>query len=247
MYKLLIIDDEEKIVEGMGSLFPWQSIGFEVVGQFTDGQKALDYIGKNEVHVVLTDIEMPGMNGLELSRALMAYKGLKVVLFSSYSHYEYFRGAIQNNVADYLIKPINYAALLECFERIRTQLDGEKKVVNMAPTGYYEKIVYDVMAYLKENYQNASLEEAAVLVNLSPSYLSKIFKEKSGRHFSDMLLSIRMDKACEMLANPKYKGYDVAYYVGYDNPKNFSRAFKSFFGISATEYRTDKLGGPVEE
>ena len=62
MYKLIIIDDEEKIASGMAQLFPWQNIGFEVVQVFTGARKALQYIAENPVDVVLTDIEMPDMN-----------------------------------------------------------------------------------------------------------------------------------------------------------------------------------------
>ena len=91
MYKLIIIDDEEKIASGMAQLFPWQNIGFEVVQVFTGARKALQYIAENPVDVVLTDIEMPDMNGLELSQRLMEYPNIQKIFFSSYSNYEYFR------------------------------------------------------------------------------------------------------------------------------------------------------------
>lgn len=71
MYKLIIVDDEEKIAGGMAQLFPWQNIGFEVAAVFTSAREALEYIAHDPVDVVLTDIEMPDMNGLELSRRLM--------------------------------------------------------------------------------------------------------------------------------------------------------------------------------
>mgnify|MGYP000399937710 FL=1 len=93
------------------------------------------------------------------------------------------------------------------------------------PKAYYDQIVYDVQQYLKENYRTATLEEAAAKVSLSPAYLSRVFKDKSGEGFSELLLRTRMEKACELLADIQYKSYDIAYYVGYDNPKNFSRAF----------------------
>ena len=86
--------------------------------------------------------------------------------------------------------------------------------------------------YLKENYRTATLEEAAAKVSLSPAYLSRVFKDKSGEGFSELLLRTRMEKACELLADIQYKSYDIAYYVGYDNPKNFSRAFKSYYGVT---------------
>ena len=81
MYKLIIIDDEEKIASGMAQLFPWQNIGFEVVQVFTSARKALQYIAENPVDVVLTDIEMPDMNGLELSHRLMEYPNIQKIFF----------------------------------------------------------------------------------------------------------------------------------------------------------------------
>lgn len=187
MYKLIIIDDEEKIASGMAQLFPWQNIGFEVVQVFTGARKALQYIAENPVDVVLTDIEMPDMNGLELSHRLMEYPNIQKIFFSSYSNYEYFRAALQNGVADYLMKPVAYSALLECFEKVKARLDARSAVQETAPKAYYDQIVYDVQQYLKDNYRTATLEEAAAKVSLSPAYLSRVFKEKSGTSFSELL------------------------------------------------------------
>lgn len=194
MYKLIIIDDEEKIASGMAQLFPWQNIGFEVVQVFTSARKALQYIAENPVDVVLTDIEMPDMNGLELSHQLMEYPNIQKIFFSSYSNYEYFRAALQNGVADYLMKPVAYSALLECFEKVKARLDARSAVQETAPKAYYDQIVYDVQQYLKDNYRTATLEEAAAKVSLSPAYLSRVFKEKSGTSFSELLLKTRMEK-----------------------------------------------------
>lgn len=194
MYKLIIIDDEEKIASGMAQLFPWQNIGFEVVQVFTSARKALQYIAENPVDVVLTDIEMPDMNGLELSHRLMEYPNIQKIFFSSYSNYEYFRAALQNGVADYLMKPVAYSALLECFEKVKARLDARSAVQETAPMAYYDQIVYDVQQYLKDNYRTATLEEAAAKVSLSPAYLSRVFKEKSGTSFSELLLKTRMEK-----------------------------------------------------
>lgn len=246
VYKLIIIDDEEKIASGMAQLFPWQNIGFEVVEVFTSARKALEYLDSHPVDVVLTDIEMPDMNGLELSRQLMGRPNIQKVFFSSYSNYEYFRAALQSGVTDYLMKPVDYSALLDCFEKIRSRLDARSAPQEEAPKAYYDQIIYSVKQYLKTNYRNATLEEAAAKVNLSSSYLSRIFKEKSGIGFSDLLLKIRMEKACELLEDIQYKSYDIAYYVGYDNPKNFSRAFKAYYHMSPSEYRKSHLGGAAE-
>ncbi len=237
MYKLLVIDDEKKILEGICDLFPWKEIGFEVVGGFTRARDGWKYVSNNPVDVVLTDIEMPDMTGLELCEKLAKESGILAVLFSSYTYYEYFRSAIQIGVEDYLVKPIKYTQLLECFGKVKEKLDARYQKQAELPMAYYEQIVSSVTEYLRKNYKNASLEEAAETVNLSPTYLSRIFKEKSGANFSEVLQKIRMEKAAELLGDIQYKTYEVAWKVGYDNPKNFSRAFRSYYHQTPSEYR----------
>ncbi len=246
-YRLVIIDDEKKILEGICNLFPWNEIGFQVVQAFTDAKKGWAYIEENGADVILTDIEMPGMSGLELCRKLAEYREIRVVLFSSYTNNEYFQFAIRLGVDDYLIKPVRYEQLLECFERVREKLNQRYSQPKTLSDTYYDQMIDKVREYLLKNYRHASLEEASSCVNLSPAYLSKVFKEKSGMNFSQMLLNVRMEKACELLNDPRYKMYDIAFYVGYENPKNFSRAFKARFQVSPMEYRKKLLEGEAED
>lgn len=246
MYRLVIIDDEQKIAEGMGSLFPWNNVGFEVAKTFTSSVEALQYIQENDVQVVLSDVQMPGMDGIALCREL-AETHVYVVLFSSHQNYEYFRDAIRYQVVDYLLKPVNYSDLMECFERLRLKLDERTQTLPEQPSGYWEKIVDEVLQYIHEHCRDASLERAAERVFLSPSYLSRNFKEKSGEYFGDALLRIRMEKAKAMLEDIQYRSYDVAYFVGYDNPKNFGRAFKAYYGMTPMEYRKNACGGADKE
>jgi len=238
MYQLVIVDDEEKIVEGIANLFPWEQIGFSVVF-FHKAADALRYMECHPVDVLMSDIEMPDMTGIELCRQIQD-KDIKVVFISSYQKYEYFRYAIQFRVEDYLLKPIKSGDILNCFGRIKESLDQKYSVKEEKAPTYYEQIIETVKKYIRENYKDASLENAAVRVNLSPSYLSRLFKEKCGTGFSEYLVKTRMEKACELLNDIQYKSYDIAYYIGYDNPKNFSRAFKAYFGMTPKEYRNGK-------
>jgi len=242
MYRLIIVDDEEKIAEGVASLFPWEEMGFQVERVFSKGTEALDYMKSHPVDVLVSDIEMPGLNGIELC-AQTQDMGVKVVFISSYQNYEYFRSAILYHVEDYLLKPLKFEELKKCFTKIKTKLDSEncQELENTVQNAtYYEKVIQEIKSYVDGNYRDCSLENAAAHVNLSAGYLSKIFKLKSGTGFQDYLLEVRMKKACELLDDIHFKSYEVAYYVGYDNPKNFSRAFKAHYGKSPKEYRNNK-------
>lgn len=239
MYKIIIIDDEEKIAEGIAHLFPWEQMGFSVAAYFRSGKKALEYIREHPVDVLVSDIEMTDLSGLALCEHLTG-SAIRIVFISSYQNYEYFRSAIRYKVEDYLLKPIKFQELSECFRKIKEELDEENHVPEETPVAYYDQIVREVKHYIEQNYRDASQNEAAVLVGMSSGYLSKIFKEKSGKGFMEYLTEIRMQKACELLDNIQFKSYDVAYYVGYDNPKNFSRAFKAYYGMTPKEYRSHK-------
>jgi YesN/AraC family two-component response regulator len=240
---MVITDDEEKILEGISELFPWNNIGFQVVAKFTDARSALSYIENNPVDVVMSDISMPDMNGIELTKELKRFPHIKVVLFSSYKDYEYMRAAILYKTCDYLLKPIRYEELVACFDRIKAKLDEENLTEVSETKTYYSEIIQRVDDYLINNYRKASLEGAAEVVGLSPNYLSKVYKEKSGSGFMERLNKIKMEKASELLMDPIYKHYEVAFYVGYDNPKNFSRAFKAYFNVSPMEYRNGQRKG----
>ena len=235
MYTLLIVDDEKMIAEGVACLFPWEQIGFHPVA-FSDPKEALDYAESNDIQVVMTDIEMPGMSGIDLCRELSG-KGIRIVFMSSHQNYEYFRSAIHFQVTDYLLKPLKSSDILNVFERIRNELNAQAAIREGETPSYYSRVMEQVKAYLEENYQSATLEEAAVRVNLSSTYLSRLFKQQGGIGFGEWLLKVRMEKACELLSDIQMKSYDIAWYIGYDNPKSFSRAFKSYYGITPMEYR----------
>ncbi len=239
MYRLIIIDDEEHVSNGISNIFPWENVGFEVVGIFNDGETALEYVYNHVVHVVMTDIRMPKLSGIDIAKQLSISKPeVKVIFISGYSDFKYMKSAIVHSVCDYLLKPIKYEELLTCFQRVCEQLNKEKNVKEPEQHySYYQQIINTTLQYIDNHIQNASLEEVAIQINMSPSYLSRLIKEKSGKNFSTYLLEARMKKAAELLKSIKYKHYEIAFMVGYDNPKNFSRTFKQYYGMSPKEFR----------
>ena len=116
MYRLIIVDDEFEIRNGLSRYFPWESVGFEVAAVFENVRGALDYIRRNPVDVVLTDIEMPGMSGIELARVIHEQRlPVKVIFLSAYKKFEYARDAISYRVVHYITKPTVHSEIFEVF------------------------------------------------------------------------------------------------------------------------------------
>jgi two-component system response regulator YesN len=126
MYKLIIVDDENFIREQLSQAIDWASMGFALTGSFQDGNDAWEFIKTNDVDVVLTDISMPFLSGIELSRLVHEqYPNIVVILLSGYKEFEYARQAIQQNVYNYLLKPTTYKDISDTFLQVKTKLDAQ--------------------------------------------------------------------------------------------------------------------------
>lgn len=241
MYKLLIADDEYEIRNGLCKFFPWDAIGFKVVGQAENGKQALDFINRENVDAVLCDIMMPIMTGLELARILRESKSrVKVIFFSGYQDFKYAQQAIEYGVNSYILKSTNYNELIRVFSNVKKELDEENKCVPENPEdtlNFDEKIIYTIKKYVKEHYRDVTLEDLTKLVHMNPDYISKFFKQKTNQNFSDYLIEVRMKNAARLLDDVRYKIYEISDMVGYSNSFNFTRTFRNYFGMTPSEYR----------
>ena len=127
MYSLLIADDEEIVRRGLAETMPWGSLGFKVVGTARDGSEALEKLDEMDVDVVLADIRMPRLTGLDLAaRIRVRHPSTRVVILSGYDDFEYARKAIEHEVFSYLLKPLREDRAAEVFSRLRSALDTEQ-------------------------------------------------------------------------------------------------------------------------
>ena len=246
MYQLLIVDDEVAIRNGICNYFPWHDLGFQVAGQCENGRQALEYCLSHSVDVILCDIKMPIMDGLELAQELHQRKlGINMVLLSGYREFEFARQALKYNIKHYILKPTKYEELAEVFVKIKDELDQERSPQpgsgeednHVKSAGYYDKLIATVKSYITQNYPTATLEKASELVHINPNYLCKLFKNLTGENFSDFLLKIKMKEAAALLRDISYKTYQISELVGYSNPKNFTRTFKKYYGVTPREFR----------
>ena len=137
---------------------------------------------------------------------------------------------------------LKYDAMSACFERIRKTLDEREKGHYLPYEANADEADYVTIVknYIKSDYKTATLEAAASLVHYSPAYLSSAFKTDTGVSFSRYLLQVRMEQAMQMLSDRSVKFYEIADAVGYLNPKNLTRNFKEYYGITPQEFRAGK-------
>ncbi len=127
MYKLLFVDDESIIREGISSVISWKDIGFELVSMLENGLQAIEYIRKNPVDIVLSDIKMPKVDGLQLSKVIHEeFPEITVLLLSGYDDFEYAQEALKYHVSEFLLKPITAEELTRVLTRMHEKLDDQR-------------------------------------------------------------------------------------------------------------------------
>lgn len=128
MYKLIIVDDEQKIRTGIAAGIPWDELGFMVTGVCANGLEALQIIEKDCPNVVLSDIRMPLMDGIELMQIInQRYPHIKVIILSGFNDFEYLNMSIKNRVIEYLLKPTDVDEFKAVFKGVKEQLDLEEE------------------------------------------------------------------------------------------------------------------------
>lgn len=243
MYKLIIVDDEPEIRKGISQYFPWEDLGFTVVSLFEDGKHAYEYICQHPIDVVLCDINMPVISGLDLARLIHDnYPKIQIVFLSGYSKFSYAQQALEYNVKSYILKSAKYNELIRVFTRIHTELDAAQYGNNLPEksepdSSFDNKVIETIKKYIKEHYADVTLEDLTNQVHMNPQYISRFFKKVTGQNFSDYLIEVRMQKAAQLLQDIQYKTYEVSDLVGYSNSVNFTRTFKRYYGMSPREYR----------
>ena len=169
-YSVLLVDDEEEVTQVILQKIDWESLGFHIIGSATNGVKALEMAEKYQPDVVMTDIKMPYMDGLELSgRLKKEFPTIRILLFTGFDEFEYAKEAVHLEVEEYILKPINSAELMEVFVRLKETLDQdreEKRSVEKLQNYYLESL-----PLLQANFYSSLIEGRVSETDLS-KYLS---------------------------------------------------------------------------
>jgi len=246
--KMIIVDDEVFILNSLETYIDWQSIGVEVVGAADNGTLAIELAVEKQADIILSDISMPNLSGIEMLEIIRKKQLLVEVIFiSAHSNFNYAREAIRHGAFEYLLKPIREDVLLESVDRCAKKIrEFREKSMNFADAADKwaqepnsgKHLVNSAITYIRENYsKNISLTQVAQHIYISPSYLSKIFSSEMQETFSQYLLSYRINRAKELLRSTYDKVYEIALQVGYSDTAHFSKLFKQYTGQTPNQYR----------
>ncbi|PYI56583.1 response regulator transcription factor [Paenibacillus flagellatus] len=234
--KVLVADDEAPIRDSL-RLFGWARHDLELVGVARHGREAMELSLAAEPEIVVTDIVMPVMDGLRLTRRLKEWKpDVQIILLTCHSDFDYVREALVLGACDYLLKGTYreedlVAALNKAKERIpgrnRDDAGGDKR---------YE--IREALAFIRDHLREPfGLPEVAAHVGLSANYFGLLFRRETGEPFQDYVKRERLEKAAYLLRHSAMKVYEVAAETGFPSYRYFTDVFCKRYGKSPREYR----------
>lgn len=264
MQKVILVDDERFVAETIARVIDWEACGVQLSGVYLNGFDALEAIRSIHPDIVITDIKMPVMSGLELIR-----KGretddhIEFIILSGYGEFELAKEAMKEGVKQFLLKPCDEEEIKVALENAKMELSARKKDTfyrtlgeNWVKCGWEnetkekgeseeEKDFIDtILEYVRTHFHEEDLNLkwiAKEVVFLSEDYVSKQFRQRVGCKFTQYLNMLRVEEAKQRLASSDVSSDEIAAEVGYgNNPKYFAKVFKKYAGCTPKEYKMDQ-------
>ncbi len=254
--KLLVIDDEPLVRRGIVSLIPFEELGIGKVLEAENGARGLELVEAEEPDIILCDINMPKLNGLDFSKKVKKrWPWIKIAIITGYDYFDYARQAVKIGVEDYVLKPISKNDVYEIVAGLTNKIREESKLKEvykatfkieeevqvMDGAGYKEKIDQFIGEHLSS--EDLSLSWLAEELSLNDNYLSTLFKKLYGVPFSEYVVNLRLEKSKILLLTTNLKNYEIAGRIGISDPNYFSTLFKKKYGSSPGKYRKKIQGG----
>jgi len=242
MYRVVLIDDESRIVEGLRKVVRWADYRCEVAGTAGDAEAGTRLIRELEPHILFTDIRMPGEDGLSMVAGLRSeFPDMQVAILTAYRDFTFAQEAIRLGVTRFLLKPSKMDEINEALQTMVERLDkasGEKAGEEEPSNTAGRFLVNQALDYMAKNYQQKlTLQNVADRCYVSQWHLSKLLNRYTEKSFYDTLNAIRIEQAKWLLADPKLKIGEISEAVGYADTAHFARTFKKLVGMSANEFR----------
>jgi len=251
--KILLVEDEKLIREHFAQSIPWSEYGLQLCGAAANGEEGFEIYCRERPEIVLTDIRMPKMDGLDLCSRILDEKneGTIVILLTAYDDFKLAQQALRIGAYDYVLKTAPTEELIRSVLKAKEEISSKKSKLRGIErerdmlSGNYDPskspadtMISNIKRYILDNCGlDLSLNAVAKAVGLNPSYLSSFFKKETGVGFSEYIAGIRMKKAHELLCNTDVRIRDIARLVGYQDEKYFALVFKQTYGVTPSKYR----------
>ena len=160
MFKVLLVDDEPFIIQGLKVLIDWEQEGFMIAGTASNGKEAYDFLQKEEVDLIIADIQMPVMTGLELQETIRKenLSNAYFVILSGYADFEYARRALQNECTDYILKPVDREMLLKLLNRVSAMRDEDDRMKQRNRRMERAYLARQLISLIKGKYDDSNLK-----------------------------------------------------------------------------------------
>ncbi|MGK0465479.1 response regulator transcription factor [Clostridium sp.] len=229
MCKILIADDEYLEREALKMIINSEIQGKIEFIEAINGKEALELNSRLNPDILILNIKIPLINGLEVAEKIRTKdKDKIIIIFTAYDDKNYIEKALNIKVNEYLLKPVRPEKIIEVLQKYIT---SDRLICT-------SQEIENALVYIEERYrENISLDEVAKYINLTPSYVSKLFKKKLGVNFNTYLTTRKINEAKRMLKEENENINEIAFIVGYNEPNYFCKVFKKIEGITPTKFR----------
>lgn len=240
-YNVMLVEDEMLLMQSLSRHIESLEAGFKVVCQASNGEDALKSLKKENIHLVMTDIRMPVMDGLTLAKRIHEqYPHILTVILTGYADFDYAREALKQGVFDYMLKPVTMEDLESTLGRVRLhlqkfyELEEDPALVGRDA----EEIVEYTVLYMREHYMDdIDISSFSAAMGFTSAYLTKLFNKYKGDTPLKYLTDIRIHEAKRLLTDTGLPIREVGERVGYPDQFHFSKTFRKLTGLNPTAYR----------
>lgn len=250
-YNIMLVEDEELLRQSLARHIEELDIGCKVISQMPDGQSAISALKTLDIHIVISDIRMPVMDGLALAKTIhIQYPHILTIILTGYADFQYAQEALRQGVFDYLLKPVTSETLEESLEKASLQLQKYFQLeddLSMAGKDTEQIVEYTVL-YMREHYMDEiDFSKLSAKMGFSSAYLTKLFNKYIGDTPLKYLTDIRIHEAKHLLRNTTLPIREIGEKVGYPDQFHFSKTFRRLTGQNPTAYRKELLKDSQKE
>ena len=249
MYRVVVIEDEEAIRKGIIMSIDFSALNCILIGEASNGVEGIKLIQEKKPDIVITDVTMPLMSGIEMIEQTLEYNYTSIII-SGYDEFSYAKKAIKLGVCDYLMKPIDKEELNNVIQSIVSGFDLSSRIsgllkeknqiehIQLLETLNKEDHLVDkIMEYINLHYsEKIFLSDIADVLNYSESLLSKRFRRVTQMTFNEYLNRFRIQKSIEYMKKGTYGLTEISDICGFSDYKYFSTVFKKYTGYAPSQF-----------